>query len=129
MKLKVFKGKKNIATIIVALLIFSGCYYDNFEGINPAVGLINTCDTTSTVTYSKQVSTVFNGYCNSCHSSSQNNGNVSLDSYSSVINSRTRIVGSLRHQSGYKAMPPGTQIDECSIREIEMWLAAGALNN
>ena len=118
-----------LATIAILFLILPGCYYDNFEGLNPGAGLINTCDTTSTITYAKQVTTVFNGYCNSCHSSSLHNGNVILDTYTGVMNSRTRLVGSLRHSSGYFAMPPGTQIDECSIREVEIWLTKGGLNN
>jgi hypothetical protein len=117
-----------IAAILIAL-IFSGCYYDNFEAIHPGAGLINNCDTTSPVTFSKQVTTVFSNYCVSCHSSSVASGGVSLDTYAGAINAESRLDGALHGTSGNIAMPPGTQIDECSIREIEMWINNGALNN
>ena len=118
-----------ILPIFITIFFLTGCYYDNFEVINPASGLVNSCDTTSAIVYSKQITNVFSNYCNSCHSSSLANGGVILDTYSGVINSKSRIDGALRHQSGYFAMPPGTQIDECSIREVEMWLSSGAQNN
>ena len=129
MKTSLKKIRNLVAALTLATLVIPGCYYDNFQSINPAAGLINLCDTTSPITYAKQVTNVFNGYCNSCHSSSVQNGSVSLDSYSGVMTSQSRIIGALRHQAGFKPMPPNTQIDECSIREIEMWMAAGALNN
>ncbi len=119
-----------LALICIGLAgIIQGCYYDNYEVVNPAAGLVNMCDTVSAIKYSKQVSTVFNGYCNSCHSAALKNGNVILDNYSDVLASKTRIIGSMRHSSGYKAMPPGTSVDECSIREVEIWIQNGAINN
>ena len=128
--INIFKTLRNsfMAATLIALL-FSGCYYDNFEAIHPGVGLINNCDTISPVTFSKQVTTVFNSYCNSCHSSSLAGGGVILDTYSGAINAKSRLDGALHGTSGNIAMPPGTQIDECSIREVEMWISNGAANN
>ena len=51
--------------IVLAVIIFSGCYYDNLEAIHPELALGNTCDTTSAVTYSKQITNIFSGYCTS----------------------------------------------------------------
>jgi len=121
--------KKNsiIIPITLAILIFSGCYYDNLEAIHPELALGNSCDTTSSITYSKQLTNIFSGYCTSCHSSSNPTYNIILDTYTGAKNAIPRLLGSVKHTSGYYAMPPGTQIDQCSIREIEIWIGTGTL--
>ena len=38
--------------------------------------------------------------------------------------------GSIKHDSGYKAMPQNaTKLDDCRISKVEAWITAGALNN
>ena len=111
-------------SIILSIFIFSGCYYDNLEAIHPELAL-GVCDTTHAITYSKQLTNIFSGYCISCHSSSNPTYNIILDTYAGAKNAIPRLVGSVTHASGYWAMPPNTQIDQCSIREIELWVNTG----
>lgn len=115
----------------VILLLFSaalsGCLYDNYKELYPAASLTSTCDTLSAVTYStnsKQISSILNSYCVSCHSSSVTNGNVELDTYSGAMNAAQngQLLGSLLGQSPNTQMPPNTKLDACSIREVQLWI-------
>ena len=52
--------------------------------------------------------------------------------YNSVMTAATtgRLIGDISHLSGYNDMPlGGTQLQDCQIKQVKKWVAAGALNN
>ncbi len=95
------------------------------------------------VSYSSDVQPIFNGSCTSCHGSS---GNVSLSSYSALINSVGNNYGSNLVVAGNAAgsglvdkiepnpdhgsrMPVGGSLTNSEIQTIRTWINEGAKNN
>ena len=114
---------KAVIMFFVLGVVMSGCYNDNYKELYPAASLASGCDTVSQVTYGKQISSIMNGYCVGCHSESIANGNVKLDTYSGVMSAAAsgKLVASITRQSSFP-MPISSQLDECSIREVELWI-------
>jgi hypothetical protein len=115
--------------VIPCLLLFTllaGCYYDSEEYLYPVV---NTgCDSVN-VTYGSSVVPILKSYCTSCHSG--NNSTV-LNTYAGVLVSvnNGKLLGSVKHESGYRAMPDGGgKLSDCDIRIISIWIDNGAPNN
>jgi hypothetical protein len=109
------------------VLQFSACYYDVEDELYPVV----TCDTTG-ISFSVDILPLLNQQCNGCHGSGLPSGNVVLDNHAAVKQQADsgRLLGSLRHQGGFSPMPQGQpQLGGCTIRRIEAWILAGALNN
>jgi cytochrome c5 len=94
------------------------------------------CDTTGTISFVSQVKPIIDNYCVSCHNSSTTSGGVNLNGHAqvkayaeSIRNGTPVLIGTIRQIAGFKAMPPSTKLDECSIRKIERWIDQGRLNN
>ena len=66
-----------LVSLLALMLAISGCYYDSEEGLY----LETICDTNN-VTYSATITSIFSGYCNSCHNTSTPNANIVLGNYS-----------------------------------------------
>jgi uncharacterized membrane protein len=116
--------------LLISMVTFSGCYYDNEEylyGNTP-------CDITA-VTYSVTVSTILATSCYNCHGAATGNANgggIILDSYTKLKPYVTngKLMGSINHAGGYSAMPKGaTKLNSCDIQKIQAWITAGALEN
>ncbi len=55
----------NSIKILALLVLFAGisaCYYDNFEEINPGLGL-QGCDTAGTMTYANNIKQIMDSNC------------------------------------------------------------------
>jgi len=116
---------KKISVFFVLLsALLGGCYYDNFEELYPNAGEETTCDTLAPITYTKHVAPTMSAYCVTCHATGAASGGIVLDNYTDVVNvaASGKLVASIRHEPGHPAMPPNGQLDECSIREIELWI-------
>lgn len=94
------------------------------------------CDTINPIGFSAQVKPIIDSYCVGCHNASSSNGGVNLNGYPQVKkyaealrNGTSLLVGTIRHKSGFKAMPPSSTLDECSLRKIELWIDQGKLDN
>jgi hypothetical protein len=94
------------------------------------------CDTINPIGFTAQVKPIIDVYCVSCHNASVTSGGVNLNGYTQIKkyaetlrNGTPILVGTIRHQTGFKAMPPSSALDECSIRKIELWIEQGKLNN
>jgi hypothetical protein len=94
------------------------------------------CDTTGTISFTGQVKPVIDNYCVGCHSASITSGGVNLNGFAqvklyaqSLRNGIPLLTGTMRQLSGFKPMPPSTQLDECTIRMIEIWIQQGMVNN
>lgn len=122
----------SVLVICLLLLLASGCYYDSEEFLYPQPGA--ACDTTN-ITYSGSVAPIISNYCLSCHSNSAApafGGNIKLENYTDVkIRADDhKLLGSVAHENGYSPMPLGaSQLDNCKISTIRLWINSGAQNN
>ncbi|MFA5417341.1 MAG: hypothetical protein WC341_02675 [Bacteroidales bacterium] len=122
------KRKTALFIAFFTLVILNACYYDSEEALYPQN---NTCDTTN-VTYSKSVFPIISANCVGCHTGFGANGNTRLDSYDNVVTAANNgsLLGTIQHQSGWPGMPKDmNKLDDCSIKKIEIWVAAGTPNN
>ena len=108
--------------VLIYILSFSSCYYDNLERLNPT----SACDSTGTITYSGNIKSIIDNNCTSCHSGASPSGNISLDTYTSVKNAGItgKLYNSITWASGTSPMPKGSnaKIDDCSIIKIKKWI-------
>ena len=124
---------KNLLFFSLALVILSGCYYDNEEDLYPNE---TPCDTTN-VTFSGTVLPILNDYCNACHGSGSQSGGIVLDNYESVSKQAKipagqpgSLYGAITHDPGNSPMPKsGGQLSDCNIKKIEIWIADGTPDN
>jgi hypothetical protein len=87
------------------------------------------CDTVN-VTFSKTITPILATNCISCHGSS---GGVTLTNYNGVktVVTNGKLWNAINHLSGaQKAMPNSTtKLSNCNLRQIKIWIDAGAPNN
>ena len=89
------------------------------------------CDTTS-FKFSADIQPIMNSWCVGCHSMTNAGGGYDLSNYSGIVNSisNNKVVGSIKHTSGYSAMPQnGNQLSGCQISKIQSWINEGFPNN
>ncbi len=115
--------------LLSMLLLLSSCYYDNKEDLYIIIDGGN-CDATD-VSYSQTIRPLMDAQCISCHQQGNASGNVVLDSYNAVKQYADdgSLLGSVKHEAGYSAMPPGGNLSACSIQQLEAWIAAGSPEN
>ncbi len=96
----------------------------------------STCDTLDPISFSQQIFPVINRSCVGCHGSSNSNGGIVLESYTDIKNvantlrnSTSLLLGVIRRESGFSPMPPTGTIDDCTIRQFELWVEQGLANN
>lgn len=121
--------RNNVFKAMILLLLFSGtgCYKDNEQTMYPS-----DCNTTN-VSFSQTISPIINNNCVSCHSGGTDaSGGINLTNYDEilVVANNGKLLGSIRHDAGFKEMPQGTsQLSDCSISQVDAWITQGALNN
>lgn len=90
------------------------------------------CDT-SNVTFSGSVKPIIDQKCKGCHSGTQPQGGIALTNYDQIKASGAsgKLFGSVNWDSGYFKMPKNaaSQIPDCEIRKIKIWIDAGMPNN
>ncbi len=112
---------------VVCLLASPGCYYDNEEELYPN----SFCDTVN-VTYSGAVSTIINTNCAvpGCHvAGGTGTGNFTIYNDLKAQVDNGRLLPSVRWESGAIPMPTSGKLRDCDVRQLEIWVAAGAPNN
>lgn len=117
-----------IALVGAACLVATkGCYYDVESDLYP----LNFCDT-GTVTFSATVQPIVQGSCAilGCHVPG-GTGTGDFTTYAGfhaqVVNGN--VLNAIRHEGTAQPMPPGGMLPACEIKQIELWVNAGALNN
>ena len=112
---------------LVSFLGFTSCYYDKEEDLYPA----SICVTTG-LSYQKHIVPILDRNCYICHSVKSYTSSITLEGYEKLmvyVNNGT-LVGSIRHQDGFKPMPQAAQkLIDCDMARIEQWILDGALNN
>lgn len=89
------------------------------------------CDTLD-VKYSTKVSTLLTNKCIGCHNSASAGGGINLANYAGVqtVALNGRLLGSVKHTTGYLQMPQGgDKLSDCEINIFQIWINAGAPNN
>jgi hypothetical protein len=88
------------------------------------------CDTVSEITYSGFVWPIVEQNCRGCHSGPSPGGGILLTNYTEVASQAAsgKLTGVLRNGT-YVLMPPSGSLSECKIRQVELWVDAGSLNN
>ena len=89
----------------LATAFATGCYYDVEETLYPSTGPCITAD----LSYKTDIVPILDNSCMVCHSNAANLGNVSLEGYDNlkVYVTNGKLLGSIKHESGYSAMPAG----------------------
>lgn len=128
MKKKIIQLAALILFLSLPALFFTGCYNDSKEYLYPE--LSGDCDTTN-ITFALSVKPIIEGNCKSCHSGSSPSGGVSIENYTQTkaLADDGRLVNVINATGGYPLMPQGMALPDCSIKTIEIWVAAGAPNN
>ena len=71
-----------------------------------------------------------NSYCTSCHQPSNAKGGYALTTYSGVTSNTSRVLASMLHNSGAKAMPENAdQLSDDLLKKMYCWVNQGAKNN
>jgi len=88
------------------------------------------CDTINPVTFSATIWPVIQTSCLGCHSGTSPSGNILLASYSNIASqaSNGALLNSLKG-SGVPQMPVGSSLSACRIRQFQIWINNGYLNN
>jgi cytochrome c5 len=88
------------------------------------------CDTINTVTFSGAIWPTIQTSCTGCHSGTTPSGAISLASYANV---QTVAASGLLMKSltgnGVTKMPPSGSFSACKIRQFQIWINKGYLNN
>jgi hypothetical protein len=113
----------------LVLISISACVYNNEEDLYEK----SDCETEG-ISYTAEVIGILeNNGCISCHNTTNPGGSINLDNYTDVkiYVDNGRLLGSIKHSDGFKAMPQGSPstINQCSIDQIEAWIYDGAQNN
>ena len=119
------------ATLIAALLVWSGCTYKKEVEVYPAASV---CDT-SNVRYSVEVTNIISANCYSCHATAVANssgGGNRLEGYANlkIYASSGVLLSVLNHEQGYSPMPKNaSKLSDCDIAKIRTWIRIGMPNN
>lgn len=116
-----------IFSLAAALILASGCYYDNAEQL---YGTGGSCD--STATWTVDVQPLIEAQCVGCHQGAGASGGLDLSSHANV--QASALTGSLidriqRPAGDPLAMPPSGPLSPCAKAKIRVWERGGALPN
>jgi len=122
---------RSLFFLVILFFFLGGCYYDSVENLYPE--LPASCDSTTVITYAGYIAPVISNNCLSCHgnNTSDNGNGIKLEGYNNLkamIDDNDRLYKAIAHTGNYP-MPPGGQLDKCTIAAFKKWIDAGALNN
>jgi hypothetical protein len=88
------------------------------------------CDTINPVTFSGTIWPIIQTSCLGCHSGNSPSGNILLATYSNIATVATSgtLMNSLKG-TGVPQMPVGSTFSACRVRQFEIWVNNGSLNN
>lgn len=117
-----------LASVITVIIV--SCYYDSEEALYPS--LSSACDTAS-VTFSGTLIPILTNSCFSCHSNSTASSygtNIRLENYADLKANAVAVQGSINYTGTYSHMPKnGGKLKPCSLRQFDIWVSQGMLNN
>ena len=117
-----------LASVITVIIV--SCYYDSEEVLYPS--LSSSCDTAN-VTFSGTVIPILSNNCFTCHSNSTAasfGNNIRLENYADLKANAVAVKGSINYTGTYSRMPKnGGKLKSCSLRQFDIWVSQGMLNN
>lgn len=87
---------------------------------------------TDNMSFAQDIQPILQTACTGCHGGANPQGGIQLSNFSGVsqVLSQNRLLGAIKKQPGYTAMPPaGPGLPDCQISKIEAWINQGAKNN
>jgi hypothetical protein len=87
----------------------------------------SSCDSTA-FSWSKTIRPIIETFCKGCHNAGDPGGGIDLSTYAGVRAAAAsgELARSIRHDPGAEPMPEaGRKLEECQIKQIEQWIAAG----
>jgi hypothetical protein len=117
-------GKPQLTTVEIDSI----AKWIGYGALNQNCGEI--CDTINPVTFKGTIWPIMQTSCTGCHSGLTPSGGVSLSGYSDVatVAANGRLVKSIKG-TGVTRMPLGGSFSTCRIRQFEIWVKNGYLNN
>ena len=92
----------------------------------------NQCDDcdTSSGSFSQTILPIVQSQCQSCHSTSNASGNVTLMEHSDVVSAvnNSNLVSAIRRLSA-SPMPPAASLSACELAQFDKWIQNGMPNN
>lgn len=85
------------------------------------------CDTTGTINFASHIKSIIDLACVSCHGVNSPSGGITLLTAANVqsVAKTGRLLGAVKRQSGFKAMPAAYTLASCDVRQIELWIKQG----
>lgn len=124
MNRKILAFETLTAAIIAAVLLPSGCYYDNeVEQYG-----VTICDTVA-MSYSQDIQPIIQSNCLSCHAPGGEQESTPFTNYTEIkpYSDANNILARIKGVGGI--MPPTGAISTCNQLKIEAWINAGAQDN
>jgi len=129
MNLSMKKGPIGRAAILLAFLVpaFSSCAFNSEEEL---YGIVE-CDTTL-ITWEHPIKEILADNCVECHNEDLHYNDVRHDTYEFelIVVNDGRLNGVVNHLPGFPQMPyQRSQLPECELQLINLWLERGAPEN
>jgi hypothetical protein len=110
--------------------LFTACYYDKADKLYPDQA---ACDTAG-MTYTAKIQPILKTNCldKGCHTASNPNGAVNLESYTEVKKTvpGSKLLNTLKYiAGGSKNMPPTGKLSDCDVLKVEAWINRGTPEN
>ncbi|MCG9879179.1 MAG: hypothetical protein MH472_01135 [Bacteroidia bacterium] len=90
----------------------------------------DNCDTVN-ISYANMISKTMQTNCIGCHGNTNPSAGITLSTYAglSSVAANGKLVGSITHAAGFKAMPVGSKLSACEIKQVQKWVDMGYPNN
>ncbi|PJJ09385.1 hypothetical protein CLU83_2738 [Flavobacterium sp. 1] len=125
--------KKTIALTILLASLASCSNSDTYQDVStPTTTTPGTGTTTTTISYTKNVKSIIDGNCVSCHSSGRSASFRPLTTYAEVKTAveSAGLLGRIQLQSGQQGlMPQGGRMSQVNIDLIVKWNTDGLKEN
>jgi hypothetical protein len=84
------------------------------------------CDSTN-VTYTNSIDPILQAWCIGCHGGSNPSNGLNLDTYDNAkaCAQSNRLMGAIKHETGYYPMPKPGQLSSCEISLFQKWINLG----
>jgi hypothetical protein len=115
-----------VSLLIISAVVLFSCKKETSASTAPAA----SC--TSTIGYVSTIKTMMDQNCNTsgCHNSGSNAGGYNLTTYANVSSNAYKILNTMRHNSGYQAMPEGSaKLPTSTTDQFDCWVQQGKLDN
>lgn len=104
------------------------------DGAKNTTNCVSTgpCEINTPVSFKNDIIPIIDNYCYGCHNTADPQGGYSYSTHSETLKSVDdgTLLGSIRFESGYEAMPENSnKMPSCNIDLIRVWIEEGAMDN